>query len=181
MRLLPLAARQGRVQLVLLHQGDADQAQDGQPQHGEPHAPEGLHERRDHAVVPALGEVLELVEVVPDPVDLVRGAGQVAEAAPELLLEHVLVDSRRDRDADGPADRPERVRGRRDRGLVGVVHRGEAGQERDSKHGALPATEKQECDHQGPFGRVLVERREDDDAGKLQCHGQDSQAQLLQG
>lgn len=125
--------------------------------------------------------MLELVEVVPDPVDLVRGAGHLSEAAPELLLKHVLVDSRGDRNANRTADRAKGVSGRRDRRLVGVVHRREARQERDSKHRALAATEQQECDHQGPLGRVLVQRRQNDDAKQLQRHGQDAQGQLLRG
>lgn len=117
------------MELVLLHQRHADDGQHAQPDEGEPDAAEGLVKGGGDAVVPALGETMQLVYVVSDALDLVGGAGEVPEARPELVLEDVLVDGGAHGDADGAADGAEGVGGRGDGGLVRVVDGREAGEE----------------------------------------------------
>lgn len=80
------------MQSVLPHHGNTDECQDGHAQQRQPHAPESLHKGSHNPVIPPLGKVLELVEVIPNSVDLIRGTGLVAEPLPQTGLEDVLVD-----------------------------------------------------------------------------------------
>lgn len=91
------------MQSVMPHERGTDERQDGQAQHSEPDTSEGLHEGIDDARAPAVGQVLQLVEVVSDAGDAVGGVGQVAKAVPETGLEEVLVDGGADGDAYGGA------------------------------------------------------------------------------
>lgn len=105
----PPAPFQRGVKRVLLQERYADEGKNRQPQHGEPDPPEGLHEGRDDPVVPPVGEVPELVEVVADAANLLGRVGLVAEALPEPGLEDVLVNGRSDRDADCAAKTPSKI------------------------------------------------------------------------
>lgn len=52
---------------------------------------EGLHEGLDYPVVPSLWEMFQLVQVVPNPFNFVRGIWPIAEFRPELGIQNVLV------------------------------------------------------------------------------------------
>lgn len=77
---------------MLSHHRNTDERQDGHAQQSQPHAPESFHEGGHNPIIPPLGKMLELVEVIPDSVDLIRGTGLVAEPLPQTGLEDVLVD-----------------------------------------------------------------------------------------
>lgn len=77
---------------MLPHQRNTNQSPNGQREHEEPDASEGIHERAQHPVMPSRRQVLEKIEVIANLLDDFRCVWLVAEALPQAVVEHVLVD-----------------------------------------------------------------------------------------
>ena len=143
----------------------------GQNQPRDKSATDGIHVARQHfPLIPAFGQVVDLIEIVPDAPDGVVGAaGQCAVFIVKLHGEDVLKDGAGDGDADGTTSTAEGVARGRDDGLVLVLDGGDHGDERDGQHGAVAQAAGDEEDVGSPGGRVQVEgdveARADDEQG----------------
>lgn len=89
------------MQRVMSHERDNKEGQHGKRQERQPNTPKGVHKRGNDSVVPTLGEMLQLVEIVPDALNLLGGVGLVSEPIPEAVEEDVLVHGGPDSDANG--------------------------------------------------------------------------------
>ena len=79
---------------MLFHERYTDQTQDGKGQQCQPNASESFHEGADNTIIPSLGEMLDLIEIVSNTVNFICGTRLVAESIPKLRFEDILVHSR---------------------------------------------------------------------------------------
>lgn len=163
---------------MLPHQGHAEECGDGQAERHQPHTPKRFHERLDHALVPAVGQPLELPQVIANTCNHLGRARHIAEPLPQPRLENVLVHGRGDRDAQGGAHRAECVRRRRDDGLVRVVDGGDAREQRHGQHAAV-ARAQQRHGHEGyPGRRLVVQRARETDGDRVDQHHDDAETHV---
>lgn len=79
---------------VVLEKENRNQRPSSQDKESDPDTLESLHEARYNTVVPPLGKILEAVQIIPDPVDLLSRVWLLSECRPEARLKNALVDRR---------------------------------------------------------------------------------------
>ena len=153
--------RQSLVKLMLPHKQTDHKPKQRKARGSHEHGAQRIHVDLHHGRLPARRQRLGVLHAIPDLGDDLRRTLPMPEPVPQLRLQQVLKDSRRDRDPDGGAGAAKRVGRRGDDGLVLVVDGGDEREQGNGQHARLAESRAEEGDERHPSGRV--EREEDRD------------------
>ena len=167
------------MQHVLPHKALTNKCQRRKTQTSDKHSAKALHIAGQNPLPPERWQPLQLIEIVQDLAYLPRRAFLFPKPGPQVRLEDVLVDGRRNADAEGLAGGAERIVGRGDDCLVFVPHGGDIGEEVHNHDAPIAKPDHEQENHGRPLGREQAESREQAAGKEKDCRDGQAKGDVL--